>query len=52
MNYNENRLGIQHIELMDVEDVNAVPEFINIRNKLADDGVTLVPCIDIELVSN
>ena len=52
MNYNENRLGIQHIELVEVEDVNAVPEFINVRNKLADDGETLVPCIDIELVSN
>ena len=52
MNYNQNRLGIQHIELVDIEDVNAVPEFINVRNKLADDGVTLVPCIDIELVTN
>jgi hypothetical protein len=52
MNYNENRLGIQHIELSPITDVNAVPEFISVRNKLADDGTTLVPCIDIELVTD
>ena len=52
MNYNNNRLGVQHIELRDVEDPHIVPEFLNIRNKLANDGSTLVPCIDIEVIFN
>ncbi len=52
MNYNNNRLGVQHIELRDVIDPHTVPEFLNIRNKLASDGVSLVPCIDIEVIFN
>ena len=52
MNYNNNRLGVQHIELRDVEDPHTVPEFLNIRNKLASDGTTLVPCIEIEVIFN
>jgi hypothetical protein len=51
MNFNDNRLGINHIELADVIDPHTVPEFINIRNTLSADGTTLVPCIDIELVT-
>lgn len=52
MNYNNNRLGVQHIELRDVEDPHTVPEFLNIRNYLANDGETLIPCIDIEVIFN
>jgi hypothetical protein len=51
MNFNDNRLGINHIELADVIDPHTVPEFINIRNTLSADRTTLVPCIDIELVT-
>jgi hypothetical protein len=50
MNFNNNRLGIQHMLLRDVTDPHVVPEFINIRNRLADDGETLKPDIEIELV--
>lgn len=50
MNYNDNRLGINHIELRDVIDPHVVPEFINVRNEVAEDGYTLRPCIDIETV--
>ena len=51
MNFNKNRLGINHIELKDVIDPHQVPEFINVRNRLKDDGKTLEPCIDIEIVT-
>ena len=51
MNYNKNRLGVNHIELKDVTDPHQIPEFINIRNRLKDDGKTLEPCIDIEIVT-
>ena len=51
MNYNDFRLGINHIELRYIEDPHIVPEFVNIRNNLAKDGITLKPDIDIEIVS-
>ena len=50
MNYNDFRLGINHIESRYIEDPHIVPEFVNIRNDLADDGVTLKPSIEIEMV--
>jgi hypothetical protein len=50
MNYNNNRLGVQHIEQRKIDDPHVVPEFLNIRNKLASDGSSLIPCIDIEIV--
>lgn len=51
MNYNDFRLGINHIELRYIDDPHIVPEFINVRNRLLPDGVTLAPDIDIELVN-
>lgn len=51
-NFNNNELGINHIELKDVIDPQTVPEFINIRNVLAEDGETLKPNINIELVTD
>ena len=51
MNYNDLRLGLNHIELRDVEDPHTVPEFVNVRNTLAEDGYTLQPEIDIEVVN-
>ena len=50
MNYNNNRLGVQHIEQRQITDPHIVPEFLNIRNYLANDGVTLVPCIEVEVI--
>ena len=50
MNFNNNRLGINHIELKDVIDPRTVPEFISIRNKLKEDGSGLEPDIDMEIV--
>lgn len=50
MNFNDNRLGVNHIELRDVESVHTVPEFICIRNNLADDGFSLEPDIEMEIV--
>lgn len=50
MNFNDFRLGVQHIELRNIDDPHIVPEFINVRNKLSEDGTTLVPCIEIEVV--
>jgi hypothetical protein len=50
MNYNDNRLGVQHIELRDIDDPHIVPEFINVRNYLSNDGSTLIPDIDVELI--
>ena len=51
MNYNDFRLGINHIELRYIGDPHIVPEFVNVRNDLAKDGITLKPCIEIEIVS-
>lgn len=48
MNYNNFRLGIQHIELITIDDPNIVPEFLNIRNRFNIEG-ELEPCIDIEV---
>lgn len=50
MNYNDFRLGINHIELRELVDPHTVPEFINIRCELAEDGYTIKPCIEIETV--
>lgn len=50
MNFNNNRLGVNHIELRDITDPQIVPEFINVRNSLAEDGETLKPAINIEVV--
>lgn len=47
MNFNDHRLGINHMILRDVEDPHTVPEFINIRNKYDDVG-NLIPCIEVE----
>jgi hypothetical protein len=49
MTFNSNRLGINHIELRDVEDPHVVPEFVCIRNKRTDMD-ELVPDIEIEYV--
>ena len=51
MNFNENRLGINHIELKEVESIHTVPEFISVRNKWNEDKTALTPCIDMEIVS-
>ena len=48
MNYNRFWLGVQHAELLEVEDPHTVPEFINIRNIYNKETGTLDPCIDIE----
>ena len=48
--FNGNDLGINHIELEEPDDPHIVPEFINVRNKYAADGETLVPCITVEIV--
>ena len=50
MNYNDFRLGIQHIIREDSDDPHTPPEFINIRNILDVDG-SLIPDIDLELVN-
>ena len=50
MNYNTERLGIQHICKLDPEDPTVVPEFINIRNKYNKETMQLEPCIDIDIV--
>lgn len=50
MNFNDNRLGVNHIELRTIEDPKTVPEFICVRNVWNEDKTALVPCIDIEIV--
>lgn len=50
MNFNENRLGVNHVELRDVIDPKTVPEFICIRNIWNDDKTALIPNIDVEVV--
>ena len=52
IDYNDNEPGINHIQLRDIIDPQTVPEFINVRNKLADDGITLKPEINIEVVTD
>ena len=48
--FNENPLGINHIELRDVIDPHTVPEFISVRNRWNADHSALEPCIDLEVV--
>lgn len=50
MNFNNNRLGINHIEKRDDIGVHTVPEFISVRNRYNEDYTELEPCIDIEIV--
>lgn len=50
MNYNDLRLGIQHILKLDVDDPHIPPEFLNVRNRYDAEG-NIEPCIDIEIVS-
>ena len=50
MNFNNNRLGVNHIELRYIEDPHTVPEFISVRNQWNVDHTALVPCIDLEIV--
>ena len=50
MNFNNNRLGVNHIELRDIEDPHTVPEFISVRNQWNVDHTALIPCIDLEVV--
>lgn len=49
MNFNNNRLGINHIELKEIDNIHTVPEFICIRNRMTADG-DLEPWIDLEIV--
>ena len=49
MNYNDFRLGIQHIIREDSDDPHIPPEFINVRNILDVDG-SIIPDIDLEIV--
>ena len=50
MNFNDNRLGVNHIEVREELDSVHIPkEFINVRNRLTADG-DLEPWIDMELV--
>ena len=49
MNYNDFRLGVQHIIEVDNGDPHTVPEFVNIRNIVDDDG-SLIPDINVEIV--
>ena len=50
MNFNNNRLGVNHIELKEVDDIHTVPEFISVRNQWNVDHTALEPCIEMEVV--
>ena len=50
MNFNDNRLGINHIELKEIDSIYTVPEFICIRNRLNEDKTAIEPWIDLEIV--
>ena len=50
MNFNDNRLGVNHIELKEIKDIHTVPEFICIRNRLNEDKSDIEPWIDLEIV--
>ena len=50
MNFNDNRLGVNHIELKEVNNIHIVPEFITIRNRLNADKTAIEPWIDLEIV--
>jgi hypothetical protein len=56
MNFNDFRLGVQHIEKFDDDELEekyqfVVPEFLCIRNHHDVDG-NLIPAIDVEMVTN
>ena len=48
MNFNDFWLGVQHIEERKNLDLDAVPEFLNIRNKYNESG-RLVPAVNLEV---
>jgi hypothetical protein len=48
--YNDKDIGVNHIQLQIPEDPQIVPEFLSVRNKYAPDGVTLIPCITVDVV--
>ena len=50
MNFNDNRLGVNHIELKEIDNIHTVPEFICIRNRYNEDKSDLEPWIDLEIV--
>lgn len=50
MNFNDNRLGVNHIELKEITDIHTVPEFICIRNKWNEDKSGIEPWIELEIV--
>ena len=52
MNYNNLRLGIQHISNRNLSNPHIVPEFINIRNVFNPDDETLYPDIEVEIVKD
>ena len=49
--FNDKDIGTNHIQLQNPDDPQVVPEFLNVRNKYAGDGLTLVPCITVEIVT-
>lgn len=51
MNYNNFRLGVQHITDRHLSDPHIVPEFLNIRNLYDDSTDSLVPNIEIEILT-
>src|SRR5574344_2203381 len=50
VNFNGNALGVNHILMRDDITATTVPEFINVRNILSDDGTTLTPAITVTTV--
>ena len=50
ISYNGNTRPLQHISLLDADDPATVPEFINVRNNVSTDGITLTPAIELEIV--
>lgn len=50
MNFNDNRLGVNHIELKEITNIHTVPEFICIRNRYNEDKTDIEPWIDLEIV--
>ncbi len=48
--FNDKDIGTNHIQLQEPDSPQVVPEFLNVRNKYAADGTTLVPCITVEIV--
>ena len=50
INFNDNELGVNHIELKETDRIDTVPEFICIRNRFNEDGTDIEPWIDLEIV--